>query len=152
MSQRASKVLISIAAAATSIIPTIADVNHTHLFNPLWPPHARFHGAVLLLVNIISGVMALVLLWGRYEGRDSRLAVRFAAFLPAHCWGPFMPASRLPGTSSWPDGMEPFASIHPNMVLAVVIVAMSVGGVVLDRRARNAKSAADAAQLAPTHT
>lgn len=152
MSQRASKVLISIAAAATSIVPTIADVNHTHLFNPLWPPHARFHGTVFLIVNIISGVTALALLWGRYEGRDSRLAVSFAAFLPAQCWGPFVPASLLPGTSGWPDGMEPFAPIHPNIVLSVVLFTMSVAGVVLDRRARNAKSAVDAGQFASTRT
>ena len=149
MSQRASRILISISAVATSVVPTIADVNHTHLFNPLWAPHARFHGTVFLLVNVLSGMTALFLLWGRYEGRGSRLAVTFAAFLPALCWGPFVPAALLPGTSVWPDGTAPFAPINPNMVLAVVLFTMAVLGVVLDRRARRATAAAPDLRSSP---
>jgi hypothetical protein len=151
MSQRASKIIISITAVATSVVPTIADVNHTHLFNPLWAPHARFHGTVFLLVNVISGLTSLSLLWGRHEARDSRLAVTFAAFLPALCWGPFVPAALLPGTSIWPDGTEPFAPVNPNMVLAVVLFAMAILGVVLDRRAREAKADVGTRTIVPEH-
>jgi hypothetical protein len=80
---RSTKILLTIAAVVTFAVPAIADLNATHMFNPLWPPHARLHGAALLLVNIASGAISLFLLWGSYAERGSRLAVSFAALLPA---------------------------------------------------------------------
>lgn len=52
-----------------SLIPGafIADYNHTHLFNPRWPPHARFHNAQTMSMSI---ALTLPTLW--YAWRSPR--------------------------------------------------------------------------------
>jgi len=133
---RSTKILLTIAAVVTLAVPVIADLNHTHMLNPLWSPHARLHGAAFLLVNIASGAISLFLLWGSYAERGSRLAVRVAALLPAMGWGALLGALPFPGTSSYPDGMTDRPPINGNLVVAGVMVALCVLGVVLDGRAR----------------
>jgi hypothetical protein len=39
------KVLISLVAAETAAGPYMFDWNETHIYNPTWPPHAKFHNA-----------------------------------------------------------------------------------------------------------
>jgi hypothetical protein len=133
---RSTNILLTIAAVVTLAVPAIADVNTTHMLNPLWPPHARLHGAALLLVNIACGAISLFLLWGSYAERGSRLAVRFAALLPAMGWAALFGALPFPGTSSYPDGQTIRPPINGNLVIAALMVVFCVLGVVLDGRAR----------------
>src|SRR5689334_20811824 len=123
---RSTMILVTIAAIVTLAVPAIADFNETHLVNPLWPPHARLHGAALLVVNIASGAIALFLLWGSYAERGSRLAVRFAALLPAMAWGALFAALPFPGTSSYPDGQTIRPPINGNLVIAGLMVLFCV--------------------------
>ena len=44
------------------------DWSHNHLLNPLWQPHARFHGAVLLFLFAGVATTALWLIWRRHMG------------------------------------------------------------------------------------
>ena len=44
-----------------AIVPASA---RQHLFNPHWPPHAKFHNAQTMLMGIVSGSLSLVLLFG----------------------------------------------------------------------------------------
>lgn len=46
-------------------VPAIADLNETHLFNPLWSEHARFHGAWFLAFSAGVACTALYLIWRR---------------------------------------------------------------------------------------
>ena len=71
MPHRVSKLLLKIAISAISIfyglVPALADLNETHLFNPLWSQHARFHGAWFLAFAAGVAGTALFLIWRRDE-------------------------------------------------------------------------------------
>ena len=55
------------------LVPML-EVNDTHLFNPLWPEHARLHEVWQLVTNAALGLACLWLAW--WKGR-----VRAAAML-----------------------------------------------------------------------
>src|SRR5262245_4227608 len=43
--------LLSGIAGLTAVSGYLADWNRTHLFNPRWPPHAKFHDAWSILLG-----------------------------------------------------------------------------------------------------
>ncbi len=45
----------------------LADWNATHIYNPLWPPHAKFHNAQTMTIAVLLGVSGLVFLWRRRQ-------------------------------------------------------------------------------------
>lgn len=127
-----AKYLISFCAIVTIIIPSLMDLNSTHMTNPLWAPHARFHWSIQWYsITILNGI-ALYLLWGRYAEAGSRLATIMAGMAPILFWGSFFPSLLMPGTSPWPDGVEPFAVLPPNIYIAGFISLLSVLGIWMD--------------------
>lgn len=131
-----SKLIISFAALFTIIIPSLMDLNNTHMTNPLWPPHARFHWSIQWFsITILNGI-AIYLLWGNYKDRGSRLSIVMAGLAPILFWGSFFPSMLMPGTSTWPDGISPFFPIAPNVFMAVFITGISTFGIYLDKRSR----------------
>ncbi|MEL6523058.1 MAG: DUF6640 family protein [Pseudomonadota bacterium] len=61
------KVFISAITVFYGLVPALADLNETHLFNPLWSEHARFHGAWFLAFGAGVASTALFLIWRRDE-------------------------------------------------------------------------------------
>ena len=138
-----SKIIFTILCSITIAIPSIMDLNKTHMTNPHWTPHARLHWAIQYLSITVIQCLALYLLWGNYVDKNSILVTWFAGLAPILFWGMFIPALLFPGTSTWPDGVEPpknfpdiFKKMHPNMLLSVVISLLSVIGILLDLRSR----------------
>ena len=48
------KLLISGVAAFTAVGAYLYDYNETHMFNPQWPPHAKFHDAQTISLGSCS--------------------------------------------------------------------------------------------------
>lgn len=119
-----TKYLITFCNVVTIILPTIMDFNHTHMTNPLWPPHARFHWSIQWYSITVLNLVALYLLWGDYKEKGSRLSIIMAGLAPILFWGSFFPSLLMPGTSAWPDGVQPFATLPPNVYVAVVITVL----------------------------
>lgn len=46
---------------ADAIVPATAK---QHLWNPAWPPHAKFHNSQTMLMGIFSGALSLMILFG----------------------------------------------------------------------------------------
>lgn len=90
---QAGRRLLSGVALATALMGYLTDWNRTHLFNPRWPPHAKFHDAQTIAVGTLLGGSALALLWHRRSGRGE---AGLAAWLLAVFWcsmasGPLFP-------------------------------------------------------------
>ena len=75
------RVLLSVIAVATIVSPYLADWNATHIYNPLWTPHAKFHNAQTMAMAVLLGLAALYFTWRRAGSVRSNLlpAVLFAA-------------------------------------------------------------------------
>jgi hypothetical protein len=80
----AGRWILSSAATLTAVGGFLADWNGTHLFNPNWPPHAKFHDAQSILLGSFLGLSGLYLLWRRGEHPESDLVL--GALLPAFFW------------------------------------------------------------------
>ncbi len=71
-------------AALTAVGGFLADWNRTHLFNPNWPPHAKFHDAQSILLGSLLGASGLYFLRGRGKNPERDLAL--GALLPSYFW------------------------------------------------------------------
>ena len=82
---------------ADAIIPAGA---RQHLFNPRWPPHAKFHNGQTMLMGICSGSLALAILFG---SRPLTLpSFLIAAAVAANYFIAMAFAQAFPGTA-WSD-------------------------------------------------
>ena len=61
----AGKIIISVLGLFTAISPYLADWNVTHIYNPTWPPHAKFHNAQTMVLGAFLGALTLYCLWFR---------------------------------------------------------------------------------------
>ena len=136
---RISRVVLTGTAIGTILGTGYADLNRTHVFNPNWPPHARFHGAAGWGTVAGSQLLALWLLWrpGQQAG-ERELAVKTAALLPVIAWAPFFLALSTRGTAveDQPGHLPRLAGVPANLVPATLIPVISALGYALHRRGR----------------
>ena len=93
------RVILTVIALGTIISPYIADWNATHIYNPLWPPHAKFHNAQTMVMGVLLGISGLFFLWRR-SGGDADVVP--AIVLIALYWVSQLPAFLFPGVA-WTD-------------------------------------------------
>jgi hypothetical protein len=126
----AGRLLLTFVLAGSAVSSFILDWRPNHLLNPLWHPHARFHGALLLFT--LAGVSAtgIWLLWRKSS--EPEVALRAGALLSLSFWTPlFYITTVLPGSTTWAGTPEtdPRLSgsvVTPNLVVAAVIVLLNL--------------------------
>jgi hypothetical protein len=91
------KVLISLTAAGTTVGPYIFDWNETHIRNPKWPPHAKFHNAQTMSMGVALSLATLYHLW---RPGYSRASLDSAAISASTYWLTQLSAGLYPGTAS----------------------------------------------------
>ncbi len=109
------------------------------MFNPAWPPHARFHNATGWGTVAGSQLLALWLLWRPgQQASDHDTAVTTAALLSAAAWVPFFPARPSPApTSKTSRATSPcVAGVPINLVPAALIPVSCAVGYLLHRHGR----------------
>jgi hypothetical protein len=105
-------------AALTPVGGFLADWNRTHLFNPDWPPHARFHDALTIALGSLLGASGLYYL--RKKGEHPESDLRVGALLSSLFW-------LAQGASFACPGAEGFEAEFPEKV-------PRVGGVWVNER------------------
>jgi hypothetical protein len=92
------KLLISLVAVFTAVAPYLADWNVTHIYNPAWTPHAKFHNAQTMVLGTILGFLTLYCLWLR-KGVTEKQKLNEATVLASLYWLAQLPATFFPGTA-----------------------------------------------------
>ncbi|WP_375429153.1 hypothetical protein [uncultured Sphingomonas sp.] len=130
--------MLAIGLVFTVIYALSQDTGSTHLFNPLWHPHARFHLAQMLAMLTIMVATGLWLL-----ARGGRPGVIAAAALLIAFWSPMLWISFvLPGLSPLAGPSIPVLrlgglTIYVNILLAAVGTAWALIGWRLADRPRD---------------
>lgn len=120
------KTLLGFAIVATVAIVAIADVfNATHLFNPDWPGHARFHIGMQFTTLVIVSLFSLAAL------RHGQ--VWASALAPASFWPGLFVAYLIPGTDVYASETLRELGAPINLILAAVLLGITGLGVVLQR-------------------
>jgi hypothetical protein len=123
------KILLTLVLVVGAIISFPLDWSANHLLNPAWPPHARFHGALLLF--LLSGVSAtgVWMLWRK--SKEPEVAIRAAVCISASFWTPFFYITfLLPSSTPWagdPGAVPRLAGspVYPNMLVAGVFLLLT---------------------------
>ena len=82
---------------ADALVPATA---RQHLWNPLWPPHAKFHNGQTMLMGIFGGSISLIVLFGFHVLSLPMFLI--AAVIAANYFFAMILAPMFPGTR-WTD-------------------------------------------------
>ena len=131
-SGRLGKWLITIGTAIYTLIPLAVDLlTPTHIFNPDWVAHARFHTMWAMLSAFTMGLLALWFLWRKSE--DRHVGVNIAGAIGSGVLGTFMIATMtMPlygGALADANGVTPLAGgIDANLAIFLVALVMVLSG------------------------
>ena len=91
------KILITLVAIWTTCGAYFFDWNHTHIFNPRWTPHAKFHNAQTMLLGTCIGLITLWVLW--VQKIDKKESLRLSIILGSIYWLTQIGSLFFPGTA-----------------------------------------------------
>ncbi|KAK5685006.1 hypothetical protein LTS10_003081 [Elasticomyces elasticus] len=61
----------------------LADFNETHVYNPKWPPHARFHNGQTMTLGILLSATSLYFAYRPFGAQLSTAAAKDSIFYSA---------------------------------------------------------------------
>lgn len=91
------KAIISFLGLFTAISPYLADWNKTHIYNPEWLPHAKFHNAQTMVLGTFLGILTLYCLWLRKSIEEKQRFIEATVIVSLY-WLAQIPAYFFPGT------------------------------------------------------
>lgn len=93
------RALLTLSSIGLIISPYIADWNVTHVLNPNWPPHARFHNGQTMSLGAALGLLTLYYTWRSYTTREcEKQGTVTAILLGSLYWASAFSAILYPGT------------------------------------------------------
>jgi hypothetical protein len=102
----AGRWLFSLGALATAGGGFLADFNRSHIYNPHWPPHARFHDGQTMAIGVLLALASLYFAWRRAGDRQTNILA--AGLLAGILYWSQAAANLFPGVA-WtdPDLLQP---------------------------------------------
>jgi hypothetical protein len=108
-----SRILFTFVAVAFAVAGHFADMTTTHMFNPNWPPHAKFHAGQTLIFSI---VLALCTIFFSFRKTLDKVNSVIAAGLFSALYAVTQALAILyPNTYFW----DPEFASMPNTILGV---------------------------------
>ena len=59
----AGRILLTVCAILTPTASFLADWSETHVLNPNWPPHAKFHNGQTMSFALLLGILTVYYTW-----------------------------------------------------------------------------------------
>lgn len=104
----AGKALLTLTSTWSAAGSYVFDWNDTHIYNPEWTPHAKFHNAQTMSMGVFLGAPALWALWG--PDPWDRRSLTAAAIGASGYWITQLSASLYPGTALFDYRRKPHGS------------------------------------------
>jgi hypothetical protein len=138
---RLGRMLMTFVLITQAILGFALDWSGNHLLNPLWHPHARFHGALLLF--LLGGVSAAGgwMIWRK--SKEPEVAINVAALISLSFWTPFFYITLLlPSSTPWagdPQSVPHLAGhvFYPNVAVAGGFIVLIFVAWYLGRRSNH---------------
>lgn len=92
--------LLTVNAVGIAVGGFLADMNATHIYNPRWPPHAKFHDGQTMAFGVFLSLSSLFFLWRRSGDRRTNLLA--AAIIGGVLYWAEAAANLFPGVA-WTD-------------------------------------------------
>lgn len=136
----AGRILLTLVALTTSIGGYLADWNETHVFNPRWTPHAKFHNGQTMSMGMVLGLTTLYFLYRpkpqslfasapAVQQTFERDSLATGAWLASLYWITQLSALFYPGSKA----MDPeFGDGHPQVYICGILLTMVVIGTWLE--------------------
>jgi len=131
------RLLATSALLVPLVLLPVLEIRDTHVFNTVWPPHARLHEVWQLSTNVGIALVALWLVWKRGEVRIASVLglCMVGGALVAHVLAPaYGGALSYPGA---PGGL--ILGIQAAMLVPLVSCATFAAAVLLARRPKRAE-------------
>jgi hypothetical protein len=123
-----SRLIFAFLAIQLIVGSHLADFNRTHIFNPNWPPHAKFHDAQTLTFSWLLSICSVFFAWRKTNERLT--SVLAASLFAAVYFIAQMGAILYPGTALFdPDTITPASMLLgiPGQVYVEIVTFALVG-------------------------
>jgi len=107
------------------------DWNATHIYNPTWPGHAKFHNAQTMSMGAALALITAAFAWA--PGRWSRQRMDLTAGAASLYWVTQLSASAYPGTTMLDDPPRRFG---PQTIVAGACLTINAVAYLVGRRQR----------------
>ncbi len=97
------KLILTLSVSTFLLIVPILEISETHVFNPLWPSHARLHEVWQLSTNAGLGLLSLWLAW---RTRQLRIASALGLLVTLGFLAAFLLSDSYGGSMQHTDGTE----------------------------------------------
>ena len=144
----AGRILLSVTSLWSGVGSYVFDWNDTHIYNPDWPPHAKFHNAQTMSTGAALAAGGLLTLWG-HRAPMTRARLQVATTAASLYWITQLSSTLYPGTAMvdhplqepGQDVRAPGAAAEkpprfrgPQTVVASAALAINVLAYALERR------------------
>ncbi|RAO72243.1 uncharacterized protein BHQ10_008255 [Talaromyces amestolkiae] len=129
------RTLLSLVALTTMVGGYIADWNETHVYNPRWPPHAKFHNGQTMSMGAVLGLTTFYFLYGwpaqsSQSAATQRLSLHTASWVASLYWITQLSALFYPGSLA----VDPeFGEGAPQVYICAVLLSLIGVGLWLER-------------------